>query len=102
MHSAFGPIKSEGQFEIGHGKQIKYVEIYNADFADWWFDVTFYPENDTSFFESFKNENWLEEMTIDSDHGTTVMTVIENSRIYQALFNHQGKLINENSISIEK
>ncbi|NVJ46808.1 MAG: hypothetical protein HWE07_06760 [Cytophagia bacterium] len=101
IRSAFGPIKTEGKIEIGNGRELKYIEIYNADFAEWWYDVTFYPDNDTSFFESFKNENWQEQMTIEKEGEITLITIMDNPRIYKVSFNSQGKLLEEISISTD-
>lgn len=101
IQSAFGPITTEGTIEIGHGRSLKYSETYNADLADWWYDVTFYPKNDTSFFESFKNEKWQEHASLNVYDSLTKLIIPDPPRIYIATFNLQGQLIEETSISLD-
>ncbi|WNB17763.1 hypothetical protein [Marivirga arenosa] len=67
LRQAFGPIERSGELELSDELTLQYQEMYNADFADVFYDVTFeLPNSKGELFEigraTFNNENWESEV----------------------------------------
>ena len=101
LHYAFGPVTTTGTIPLNDNKQLIYTEIYNADLGDWWYDVSFtLKPNNTIAKETFKNEDWKNNIEILKNKNEQIILIKDPPRMFILILNDSTKLVSEKSIAL--